>query len=213
MVVCCPQLPRMISENLGSCNLKGTLPHRRRHSCISIGDVGYIRNGRFHLLFSAARPLGDRKEGIDVPVGFEELTMRPPVFSLPRKPSCIRTEAVRRIGAYLGVTTSTIMYVPSLRRSITHSEGLSPRPLDPGAHFSFELTGTRGAALVTGHETYREDASSEPGKFKEYTKRHYESWDAFARIKMSGDVRPVRGRFRCDQGLRNGSVLGREYFS
>ena len=142
-------------------------------------------------MFSAARPLGDRKEGIDVPIGFEELTISPPVFSLPREPSCIRTEAVQRIGAGLGVTASTIMYVLCLRRSITHSKNVSPRPLEPGAHFSFELTGTRGAALVTGHETYRGDASSDPENFKEYTKRHYESWVALARIKMSGDVRPI----------------------
>ena len=62
---------------------------------------------------------------------------------------------------------------------------------NPGVEFSFELTGTRGAALVTGHETYREDASSEPAKFEEYTERQYESWVAFARIKMSGDVWPI----------------------
>ena len=161
------------------------------YSCISIGDVGYIRNGRFHLLFSACRPLDGRTPGIDVPIGFEELTIRPPISSLPRLPGCLRTHTVRRVGAGLGVTASTTTCVPSLRCSSTHLKNVLPRPLEPGAHFSFELTGNRGAALVTGYKTYRKDASSEPAKFEEYTKRHYESWVAFALNRMSGNVRPI----------------------
>ena len=60
-----------------------------------------------------------------------------------------------------------------------------------GAKFSFELTGDRGAALVTRHETCLEDARSETA-FEKYTKRHYKSWVAFARHKGYGnDIRPV----------------------
>jgi hypothetical protein len=66
-----------------------------------------------------------------------------------------------------------------------------PRPLEPGASFSFELTGNRGAALVTKYSTYREDSLLEAG-FERYTKRHYASWVAFARHKDYGnDVQPV----------------------
>lgn len=66
-----------------------------------------------------------------------------------------------------------------------------PRPLEPGASFSFELTGNRGAALVTKYPTYREDSLLESA-FEKYTKRHYESWVAFARHKQYGnDVQPV----------------------
>ena len=65
------------------------------------------------------------------------------------------------------------------------------RPLEPSVHFSFELTGTRGAALVTKYPTYRED-SLLAAAFEEYTKRHYDSWVAFARHKKYGnDVQPV----------------------
>ena len=66
-----------------------------------------------------------------------------------------------------------------------------PRPVEHGTEFSFELTGNRGAALVTKYPTYREDFKLEI-VFEKYTKRHYESWAAFARDKqLAGDVRPV----------------------
>jgi hypothetical protein len=65
------------------------------------------------------------------------------------------------------------------------------RPLEPGASFSFELTGNRGAALVTKHSTYREDSLLDSA-FERYTKRNYASWVAFARHKQYGDdVQPV----------------------
>ena len=68
---------------------------------------------------------------------------------------------------------------------------VSLRPLDHGADFSFELTGNRGAALTTRHSTYNEDAQFDSA-FKEYTKRHYKSWDKFARDKKYGEnLQPV----------------------
>jgi len=63
--------------------------------------------------------------------------------------------------------------------------------LEPGAAFSFELTGKRGAALATKDPTYREDVLMEAA-FEKYTKRHYESWVAFAREKQYGnDIKPI----------------------
>ena len=70
-------------------------------------------------------------------------------------------------------------------------ENVPPRPLEPGANFSYELTGTSGAALVTKYPTYREDSRLESA-FERYIKRHYESWVAFAHRKDYGDnVQPV----------------------
>ena len=70
-------------------------------------------------------------------------------------------------------------------------QNVQPRPAEPGASFSYELTGSHGAALVTKYQTYREDSLLESA-FERYTKRHYESWVAFARHKQYGDdVRPV----------------------
>jgi hypothetical protein len=44
---------------------------------VRLGDVGYIRRGRFHLLFSAGIPLGSRVPGTDVPLTFEPLDVGP----------------------------------------------------------------------------------------------------------------------------------------
>lgn len=57
--------------------------------------------------------------------------------------------------------------------------------------YSFELTGDRGAALVTRYPTFCEDSLLE-STFKTYTVRHYKSWVEFACHKRFGDdVRPV----------------------
>ncbi|KAF9789356.1 hypothetical protein BJ322DRAFT_530970 [Thelephora terrestris] len=140
---------------------------------ITIGDVGFIRRGQFHLLFSAAPPLGERERGVDVPATFEQLNVGNLASTQPRQPGCLRTSTVREVEADFGATAS-----------IT-------RPLAPGASFSYELTENRGAALVTKYRTYRVDALFESA-FKKYTKRHYKSWVAFARDRQYGeDVQPV----------------------
>ncbi|KAF9649129.1 hypothetical protein BDM02DRAFT_1963423 [Thelephora ganbajun] len=140
---------------------------------INIGDVGFIRRGQFHLLFSAGSPLGVRQLGVDVPITFEQLNVGPLVSSQPRLPGCLRTPTVRPIGPDLVGAGSP--YLSSER----------------GMNFSFELTGDRGAALVTRYPTYRQDSLLEAA-FEAYTKRHYESWVAFARDSQYGnDIRPV----------------------
>ena len=82
---------------------------------INIGDVGFIRRGKFHLLFSAGCPLGDRQLGDDVPTTFEPLDVGTLDSSQPRKPGCLHTESVRRIETGLGVATSASLYAPSPR--------------------------------------------------------------------------------------------------
>lgn len=63
--------------------------------------------------------------------------------------------------------------------------------MEPGASFSFELTGKRGAALVTQSQTFKQDALKRAA-FERYTKKHYESWVAFSREKQYGDdVNPI----------------------
>ena len=71
------------------------------------------------------------------------------------------------------------------------SQNAPSSPLECGGSFSYELAGDSGAALVTSHQSYREDALME-SKLEKYTKRHYESWVTFARQKEYGDdVQPV----------------------
>jgi len=56
------------------CREPGPIYSYRR---VKPGDVGYVRRGRFHLLFSAEIPLRSRRLGIDVPLTFEPLDVGP----------------------------------------------------------------------------------------------------------------------------------------
>ena len=85
------------------------------HARIAIGDVGFIRDGRFHLLFSAGSPLGERELGEDVPTTFEQLTVGTAVRDQPRLPGCLCTTTVRGIGAGLGAAIPTTLYVLRLK--------------------------------------------------------------------------------------------------
>jgi len=68
------------------------LPYFKR---IQPGDVGYIRKGCFHLLFSAGSPLGERVLGFDVPDGFKQLEVGRIFNTQPRPPGNISTNTVR----------------------------------------------------------------------------------------------------------------------
>lgn len=72
---------------------------------VRLGDVGYTRDGSFHLLFSAGEPLGSRELGVDVPHTFEPLDVKyvkKYVKKNNRPPGYLRTETVRKIGAEVG---------------------------------------------------------------------------------------------------------------
>ena len=84
------------SENSISQNLREPAP--TNYTRISIGDVGFTRDGQFHLLFSAGSPLGTRRPGIDVPEMFEELDIGTPAYKQPRLPGCICTDTVQELG-------------------------------------------------------------------------------------------------------------------
>ena len=159
---------------------------------IKIGDVGFIDKGKFHLLFSAGSPLGERQLGRDVPDKFESLSVGTPTCGEPRKPDCLRTSTVRHIGAGLGTTEFISRYVPFLGPPSTFSfKNAPPRLLENRASCSFELTGDCGAALLTMDPTYPEDSPAK-SEFDEYTKRHYESWVNFSRHKHGrDDIRPI----------------------
>jgi hypothetical protein len=83
----------------------------QRYNRISVGDVGFIRCGQFHLLFSAGCPLGERRLGIDVPLTFEELDVGTPEFRQPRLPGCLHTDTVREIRASVDASVSIALCV------------------------------------------------------------------------------------------------------
>jgi len=68
---------------------------------VKLGDVGYIRRGRFHLLFSAGRPLGSRKLSVDVPDSFQPLDTGHIIYSESRLPGYLCTSTVKEEGAAL----------------------------------------------------------------------------------------------------------------
>lgn len=74
---------------------------------VNIGDVGYIRGGRFHLLFSAGLPLGNRVLGRDVPANFVPLDVEPIFQDEPRKPGPLKTRFVKSSGVDAGASLDT----------------------------------------------------------------------------------------------------------
>ena len=93
-------------ENLKSPTSREPAP-TRDYARVKIGDVGFIRSGQFHLLFSAGSPLGERLLGRDVPITFEPLTVGRIVSGRPRPPGCLHTITVRDQGA----PRSDVLYV------------------------------------------------------------------------------------------------------
>ena len=77
---------------------------------IKPGDVGYIREGRFHLLFSAGEPLGTRVLGDDVPRTFEPLDVGQIIHGEVRPAGYLRTSTVKEIGAEVGTSTAIPWY-------------------------------------------------------------------------------------------------------
>ena len=95
-------------------------PAPTNYTRVSIGDVGFIREGHFHLLFSAGSPLGERQLGEDVPMTFEQLVVGSLTRGQPRRPGCLRTHAVKEVGASLGATLPTGTCVLSLISLFTY---------------------------------------------------------------------------------------------
>ena len=81
---------------------------------IKPGDVGYVRTGCFHLLFSAGSPLGGRKLGVDVPLTFEQLDVGPIVNRQSRLPGCLSADTVRSAIRASLMPLSPVPYVRSL---------------------------------------------------------------------------------------------------
>ena len=159
---------------------------------IQLGDVGYIRKGCFHLLFSAGCSLDTRQLGVDVPHTFKQLDVGLiPDAAQPRPPGYLSTNTVREIPAHLRSQTHPTPYVRFVASASSKPSDVCSRMWEPGSRISFRLTGAQGAALLTKHETYSEDIQRER-TFEEYTKEHYGSWVAFARETGHGnDIKPV----------------------
>jgi len=152
------------------------------------GDVGYIRGGRFNLLFSAGRPLGGKRLGVDVPVTFRQLDVGKFLNAEPRSPGCISAGGVRETRTRVGASMYPCVF--SIASAFSGTSSSCSSMLEPRSSISFHLTGNQGAALLTKHLTFSEDVEKY-GAFEQYTKAHYDSWVKFARACGYGDVKPV----------------------
>ena len=87
---------------------------------ISLGDVGFIRRGQFHRLFSAGRRVEDQERGNRVPRAFEIL---PTESTSTRQPLSldIHTDTIRETGASVGVSVSPALLCVQFFEPSSHS--------------------------------------------------------------------------------------------
>lgn len=156
------------------------------------GDVGYINEGRFHLLFSAGIPLGSRVLGTNVPSTFEPLDVGPIVPGEVRSPGYLRTNTIREIGVDVGGSVAVAWYTRAyFYLTSDHRLTEQSSPVEPGARIAFALTHRQGAVLITQRPTYREDIEKR-GNFAKYIRQHYDSWVDFARERGYGEkIKPI----------------------
>jgi len=103
---------------------------------IQLGDVGYVRRGCFHLLFSAGCPLDERQLGVDVPLTFRPLTVGPIINNQPRLPGYLSANAVCKAGVDLGASICAAPCVYSLPNVSSADSEIHPRMLEPGSNIS-----------------------------------------------------------------------------
>jgi hypothetical protein len=163
---------------------------------IQLGDVGYIRKGSFHLLFSAGCPSGGGEPGTDVPLGFEELRVEQIINPESRGPGYLTTGSVRVTRAIQTPwtppsPTSNVPCVHSITPISSINSDVRPRISESGRGITFKILRGQGAALLTKYETLREDIQR-MGNFEKYIKKHYASWVEFASTTGHGDnINPV----------------------
>jgi len=140
-------------------------------------------------LFSAGSLLGERQLGVDVPRTFKQLDVGPVLNAEPQSPGCLSAGAIREIPT----RPRMYPYVPTVASIPSRTSDVCSRMLEPGSGISFQLTGGQGAALLTKHPTYREDARLERN-FEEYTKENYDYWVAFARERGHPNIELILHR-------------------
>jgi len=127
--------------------------------------------------------------GVDVPRTFRELDVGQTFTIEPQPPGYLCTKTVRQTPAR--PTASIYPYAHPVVSVFIRTSDVCSSMLEPGSSISFQLTGDQGAALLTKHPIYREDVQLE-GTFREYTKKHYDSWVTFARERgHPDDIKPV----------------------
>ncbi|KAI0001467.1 hypothetical protein BJV74DRAFT_882435 [Russula compacta] len=151
---------------------------------VEVGDVGYVREGKFYRLFNALRDADDAShEGIPLPEYHERLV-----------PSALNH-----------ISSAT------LRPNHVYSTGVNMTPQEPDVRAagppedfpqaSFSCTGRRGGAVLSlPVDTLRQDTRTR-GDFGKWMLKHIDRWFAFARglglgIKQMEEIILVTGCHR-----------------
>ena len=180
---------RTISEDLKRSIPRQPSPVSPSYTCIRIGDVGYIHEGQFRLLFSAGSP---RQPRVDDPTTIQVLNVGDPVIG-ERPPGCLHTPSVQPIGLadHRGFTP---MCVPSITLSSTAFNNVLHRSRDNEAIFTFQLTRDCGAALVSRQPTRQMDSPfGLKSEFESFIKRHFKSWLKLASVRHPNQqgIKPI----------------------
>ncbi|KAH9066184.1 hypothetical protein EDB87DRAFT_1589448 [Lactarius vividus] len=127
---------------------------------VRIGDVGFIREGRFHRVFNALLPANDPShETFGVPTDHEPLRLRIPnhINRGALAPNAFYSYGVTKVSGGFGVLAATTM---------------------GSAEVSFSCTKKRGAVLSFPVIARREDTITRD-HFQQWMTRHIDSWLAF----------------------------------
>ncbi|KAH9032015.1 hypothetical protein EDB85DRAFT_1890861 [Lactarius pseudohatsudake] len=134
---------------------------------VGVGDVGFIREGRFHRLFNALLPADDPSHEIfGVPADHEPLRLSMPnhINRGALAPNAFYSHGVTMISGGFGVLAATTM---------------------GSAEVSFSCTRKRGAVLSFPVVARREDTVSQD-HFRKWIIRYIDSWLAFTRMHGLG---------------------------
>ena len=72
-------------------------PNPQLYKRVKLGDVGYILEGRFHLLFSARKQWESQDLGVKVPATFQPLEFED-IIRGSRRPDRLRARTVLEVG-------------------------------------------------------------------------------------------------------------------
>ncbi|KAN0116119.1 hypothetical protein V8E52_006176 [Russula decolorans] len=127
---------------------------------VQVGDVGFIRKGKFHRLFNALLPADDPSHECGVPEYHEPL--------------------VTHLSDHLDRGFLSRNHYCSAGVGVEPEQGLNDRP-DDIPQVTFKYNRTRGAAILSLPVTARREDTLALGDFKLWIVKHIDSWFAFAR--------------------------------
>jgi hypothetical protein len=153
------------------------------YTAVDIGDVGFIREGRFHRLFNILLSGDDPSHQDGVPQGHEPLVLRTrsPVDTSTLRPNDFRSNGVLdRTEERRRVAQRVIEFHIS-----QYSLSLIPHRPGEAAQVSFSCSRRRGAILSLPTPALRKDTRAR-GAFAKCIIKHIDEWFAFAQERDLG---------------------------